>query len=70
MLPFNEVIQISGQLVQIAEAFEENDSIGKGRQATDSKIFMAVPSDSKNEISFRNLYQTENGDCFYFHQWD
>lgn len=70
MIPFEKVVQTGGQLVQIAESYEENDEIGKGRKATSSRIFMAIPSDSKNEIQYRNLYQTENGQSFYFHQWD
>lgn len=70
MIPFETTAKIGGQLVQIAESFEENDGIGMGRRATKSRIFMSVPSDSKNNIEFRNLYQTESGQSFYFHNWD
>lgn len=70
MIPFEQELQLGGQLVQLAEAYEENEEIGMGRKATASRIFMAVPSDSKGEIKYRNLFQTENGESFYFHQWD
>ncbi|GJM36441.1 MAG: hypothetical protein DHS20C18_54420 [Saprospiraceae bacterium] len=70
LLPFEQGVQAGGQLVQLAEAYEENDGIGKGRKATNSRIFMAIPFDSKSKITYRHLYETENGQTFYFHKWD
>ncbi|MEZ5044009.1 MAG: hypothetical protein R2828_29205 [Saprospiraceae bacterium] len=70
MLPFEQGIQAGGQLVQLAEAYHENDEVGDGRRATNSKIFISIPSDNEGKISFRNLYETEAGQNFYFHNWD
>lgn len=71
MIPFLPTLQTSGQLVQLAESFEENDT-GLGRTPTASKIFMVVPHDNKSQVSHRNLYQfLENDEVtqFYLHDW-
>lgn len=70
MIPFEKEIKLGGQLVQIAESYQENEGIGKGRTATNSRIFMSVPEGSKGTIQFKNLYQTDDDQCFYFHKWD
>ncbi len=71
MLPFNSNLKISGQLVQLAEAFEEGDSIGSGRKPTKTRIFMAVANDNKAKIKMPNLFQTieEKPKNFYLHKF-
>lgn len=71
MLPFNPSMQIAGQLVQLADAYLENDVIGSGRTATKTKIFIAVPNDSKGKVSIPNLYSTveANSRSFYLHSF-
>ncbi|WP_212006072.1 hypothetical protein [Chitinophaga sp. HK235] len=72
MLPFGPQIQAGGQLVQMAEAYRENDGIGTGRTATRSGIFIAVPWDSYSPVSMPDLYEiAQEGQqepiCFYLH---
>jgi CRISPR-associated protein Cas5t len=71
MLPFSGRLQTAGQLVQLAEAYRENDEIGKGRIATKSSIFIAVPSGSNSEIRLPNLFKTtdEASKTFYLHEF-
>ena len=71
MIPFSTAIQTSGQLVQLAESYIEND-IGMGRTPADSKIFMVIPHDNQAKICHRNLFQyLDNDDLiqFYLHDW-
>ena len=70
MLPFSSDLQTGGQLVQIAEAYKEHEETGKGRIATDSKIFMSIPSDNPSTIEHPNLFKTEDGNHFYLHTWN
>lgn len=77
MLPFDPTLKIGGQLVQLAEAYEESEQIGEGRKATNSRIFMAVSHeyDSEKEIKLNSLYrltdkETEQTQSFYLHQWN
>jgi CRISPR-associated protein Cas5t len=71
MLPFNPSMQIAGQLVQLADAYLENDIVGSGRTATKTKIFIAVPNDNKGKVSMPNLYSTigEDSKSFYLHSF-
>lgn len=71
MLPFNSNLKIGGQLVQLAEAFEENENVGSGRKATMTSIFMAVSNDNKAKVKIPNLYQTteEKPKSFYLHKF-
>jgi CRISPR-associated protein Cas5t len=71
MLPFSGNVQIGGQLVQIAEAYQENDEIGSGRKALRNRIFMSIHYDNKATIKFPNLYQTkeDNPVSFYLHNF-
>lgn len=68
MLPYDGKIQTSGQLVQIAESFEENDWIGSGRTSVNSRIFLAIPHDATQELSFENIYQIDRT-AIYLHHW-
>jgi CRISPR-associated protein Cas5t len=72
MLPFNPSMQIAGQLVQLADAYLENEVVGSGRTATKTKIFIAVPNDSKGKVSMPNLYSTMETDArsFYLHSFE
>lgn len=70
MIPFEKEIKLGGQLVQIAESYQENEGIGEGRTATNSRIFMSVPEGNKGTIRFKNLYQIDDEQSFYFHKWD
>ena len=71
MLPFNSSLIIGGQLVQLAEAYEENEDVGSGRSATKSGVFMAVPYDNKTKLKYPNLYhiQGNNEVGFYLHSF-
>ena len=71
MLPFNSSLKIGGQLVQLAEAYEENEEVGSGRRATKSGVFMAVSYDNKTKIKYPNLYEVEgkNDFGFYLHSF-
>lgn len=71
MLPFNSDLKIGGQLVQLAEAYQENDSVGSGRTATKVDVFIAIHSDNKRQVKIPNLYQTAEGDIqqFYLHKF-
>lgn len=72
LLPFTEGLQAGGQLVQLAEAFKENEDIGAGRTATDSKIFISIPHDNLTEIECDNIFKTieENPQTFFFYEFD
>jgi CRISPR-associated protein Cas5t len=69
MLPFTSNLQIGGQLVQLAEAYEENEEIGSGRKATRTGIFMSIPHDNNAKVKMPNLYQTQGEipSSFYLH---
>lgn len=69
MLPFSTNLKIGGQLVQLAEAYEENQEIGSGRKATRTGIFMSIPHDNKAKVRMPGLYQTdeETPRQFYLH---
>lgn len=71
MLPFSMDLKAGGQLLQLAEAFQESDVIGGGRKATKTTIFMAIPSNNESVIKFSNLYQTQEHESksFYLHQF-
>ena len=70
MIPFNSDLKAGGQLVQLAEAYRENEEVGGGRLATKTAIFMAIPSDNEVMIRVPNLLQIEGENkAFYFHQF-
>jgi CRISPR-associated protein Cas5t len=72
MLPYNPAMQVAGQLVQLAEAYLENDEIGSGRTPLRTKIFIAIPQDSLNKIQISNLYSTieDDSQSFYLHTFE
>lgn len=72
MLPFNVNLQAGGQLVQLAESFVENETIGGGRIPQKSKVFLSIPYDSRITIKHANLFKTQSEDAkvFYLHQFD
>jgi CRISPR-associated protein Cas5t len=73
MIPYNSAIQISGQLVQLAEAFREKEEFGTGRIATESRIFLAVPNEKGDAFKHSNLFQTPKmsieNEAIYLHEW-
>lgn len=69
MLPFQAHLRMGGQLVQLAEAFRENDVIGSGRKSTQSRTFLCVPVNNDISITHDNLFKTAENETFYFHQW-
>lgn len=69
MIPFKAGLQVGGQLIQIAEAYTENEDIGAGRTAIDAKIFMAIAYDSEVVIENEGLFETTNKQQFYLHQF-
>lgn len=72
LLPFTENLQAGGQLVQLAEAYNENEEIGSGRIATDSKVFISIPYDNYTEIETSNILKTieENPKTFFLYEFD
>lgn len=73
MIPFDPEHIIPGQLIQLAEAFEENETIGSGRMPTRSSMFVAIHPDSDKKIKvIRNhLYQIKDDPSigFYLHSF-
>ena len=70
MLPFKAgQLMIPGQLVQLAEAFRENETVGTGRTSTQSRIFIAIPPDNETSVETSNLFQTPDSQPFYLHEW-
>jgi CRISPR-associated protein Cas5t len=71
MLPYDSTMQVAGQLVQLAEAYQENNEIGSGRTPLRTRIFIAIPHDSFSKIQFPNLYSTidDNPKSFYLHSF-
>lgn len=69
LVPFKPGNRLPGQIVQVAEAFRENDVVGSGRISTGSKMFLAIRHDQQVPAQIENLYQTETGEQFYFHDW-
>lgn len=69
MLPFNASMNVGGQLVQLAEAYEENEEVGSGRKPTKTGIFIAIPDDNPSKVKMTGLYQTQQIDPqnFYLH---
>jgi CRISPR-associated protein Cas5t len=70
MLPFNANLHAGGQLVQLAESFEESEEIGAGRVPRKSQIFLSVPYDSTVLLKHSNLFKTQDDKVFYLHQFD
>lgn len=72
MLPFNPGLQVGGQLIQLAEAYLENEEVGSGRRASKTSIFMSVPHDNNAKVKMPNLYLTEeeNPIGFYLHVFE
>lgn len=72
MLPYSPNIQVAGQLVQLAEAYRENDEVGSGRIPTKTGIFIAIPQDSFNKVQMNNLFSTveEVPKSFYLHSFE
>jgi CRISPR-associated protein Cas5t len=71
MLPFSTTLQTSGQLIQLAESYIENDT-GMGRRSVNSRIFIVIPHDSQTKIVYRNMFQYLDNDNliqFYLHDW-
>lgn len=71
MLPFYPNLQIGGQLVQLAEAYRENEEIGSGRTATKTAIFISVPHDNNAVVKMPNIFQinTDPVQHFYLHEF-
>jgi CRISPR-associated protein Cas5t len=69
MLPFSSQVQAGGQLMQLAEAYEENEEVGAGRSITQSRVFIAIPHDSVGKVTLPNLYRTieKESQQFYLH---
>jgi CRISPR-associated protein Cas5t len=69
LLPFNSSLKVGGQLVQLAEAFEENDEVGAGRKPIKTGVFISISYDNLSKVSIPGLYQIidEESKCFYMH---
>lgn len=69
LVPFKPGNRLPGQIVQFAEAFRENDVVGSGRSSIGSKMFLAIRPDQNVAARIKNLFQTETGRQFYYHEW-
>lgn len=69
MIPFTTKLKVPGQLVQLAEAYSEQDGIGKGRVPVKSRIFLALRPEMPVKLQHRNLFKSESGETFYLHDW-
>ena len=76
MLPFSTGLKVGGQLVRLAEAFEEHSEIGKGRFATNVKMFLAIAPDNISNVSINQLFEIEGVEIkenqpkgFYLHRF-
>lgn len=73
MIPFAFDKIVPGQLIQIAEAFEENEEIGTGRTSIRSTMFTVLHPDKDNlvEVSMDSLFRTteNNHSEFYLHSF-
>jgi CRISPR-associated protein Cas5t len=69
MLPFKNNLNVAGQLLQLAEAYQENVTIGSGRTATQSRIFISVPFDNNTNVKMPNLFETTEKRQLYLHDW-
>jgi CRISPR-associated protein Cas5t len=75
MIPFNGNLKVGGQLVQLAEAYIENEEIGSGRRMTNSGMFVSIPHDSNTEVEHESLYlvpatkEREESINMYLHTW-
>lgn len=70
MLPFQTDLEVGGQLVQLAESYQENDEVGSGRTPVQSKVFISIPHDNEVEIALNDLYRCDDGESvFYLHKF-
>lgn len=71
MLPFSLSLKAGGQLVQLAEAYQESDEVGGGRRPTKAAMFIAIPPDNPSKVTMPNLYvtQVEKPVGFYLHEF-
>ena len=73
MIPFCSQKIIPGQLIQIAEAYEEEEEMGgMGRKPIRSSMFVAIHPDSDGaKIEMDHLYRTKGNDSidFYLHSF-
>lgn len=72
LIPFNPEYTIPGQLMQLAEAYEENEAIGSGRTPIRSSMFVAIhPGKEKIKVERDHLYQIKDDSSisFYLHSF-
>lgn len=66
MIPFDSSLKVGGQLVRLAEAFEEQESIGLGRVATAVKMFLAISPDNISKVKINQIFEiSTNQDADY-----
>ena len=72
MIPFDSQKTIPGQLLQLAEAYEEKEEIGSGRVAIHPSMFVAIHPDCVNaKIKMKHLFRTKEDipSDFYLHSF-
>ncbi|MCU0326821.1 MAG: hypothetical protein MUF45_16525 [Spirosomaceae bacterium] len=72
MIPFDPKIQVGGQLIQLAESYQENDEIGSGRTPIRTGVFMALHADNEQLLKIPHLFQTieDEPKSFYLHKFN
>lgn len=68
-LPFSSGMQVAGQLVQLADAYEEHTRVGAGRKPINPRVFINLAAGAGQEVSIGNLFRTGEGKNFYLHNW-
>lgn len=71
MVPFSTNLNAGGQLLQLAEAYQESDEIGGGRTPTKTAMFISIPTDNPSAVTIPNLYVTQEAKPvgFYLHEF-
>ena len=58
MVPFEKVSSVPGQLIRLAEAYVDNDDIGKGRHPNRTMMFLILNPGNEVNVKIDSLYQT------------
>lgn len=68
-LPYKTGMQVAGQLVQLADAYEDYRRVGTGRRPINPRIFINLSHEVPQQVFINNLFRTTEGENFYLHNW-
>ncbi len=72
MIPFNSSLRVGGQLVQLAEYYQEADDVEGGRIPKNPMVFIAIPYNSFSKLKMDNLFKLQEDKevhYFYMHEF-